>query len=652
MSAVSLTQRLLEEFPEGLLGERISLVQDSAGLISEEALLQELTRRDYLLHEFSETFLLREFYENHVRNCPQKRLVVLFRQGEDLEAVVPHDLRRQARHLDLSVEKLWPGFDATTLQSLERPQLQALQEKFYLAGYKYYNREATCEFLLEKVYGLSASAVSDNTAFLEALCRVHFELALRSPVLLGYLKDEICQREEFPAYQYESMILAAERFLAFVQSEWDLWISILKEHGDVEVKPGLKGYPILDFKQDRVRVQIDRLVKGGYLHGDGSLATLEVQVAYLAHGRKPKAEEALEPFFLEEETKLSRLVDYRDWLSFAQEWASFESLALPQGAVSSRLETLRTKVNARFYDWLISHYADLATLPGKTAPVMVHRTWQVLAKLIAEGKKVALLVVDGLALNQWAVLRRALRKDFTLLEGASFAWLPTLTSVSRQAIFSGKQPFAFASTLQHTNGEKKAWSQLWSEAGLGLEAKHIFYDRNWGVKKLSAAEELEQLPLPTKVCGLVLNRVDEMMHGETLGAANFQQQVAAWGEAGYLKQLVGGLHGRGFEVFLTSDHGNLGCVGRGKLTEGVLVETKGERARIYENVFLRDAALAKVPHAKAWPQVGLPSDFCPLFLEGSRAFATENTAVVAHGGPSIEEVVVPFVRFGRKELSL
>ena len=88
------------------------------------------------------------------------------------------------------------------------------------------------------------------------------------------------------------------------------------------------------------------------------------------------------------------------------------------------------------------------------------------------------------------------------------------------------------------------------------------------------------------------------------------------------------------------------------MTEGVLVETKGERARIYENVFLRDAALAKVPHAKAWPQVGLPSDFCPLFLEGSRAFATENTAVVAHGGPSIEEVVVPFVRFGRKELSL
>ena len=135
MSAVSLTQRLLEEFPEGLLGERISLVQDSAGLISEEALLQELTRRDYLLHEFSETFLLREFYENHVRNCPQKRLVVLFRQGEDLEAVVPYDLRRQARRLDLSVEKLWPGFDATTLQSLERPQLQAFQEKFYLAGY-------------------------------------------------------------------------------------------------------------------------------------------------------------------------------------------------------------------------------------------------------------------------------------------------------------------------------------------------------------------------------------------------------------------------------------------------------------------------------------------------------------------------------------
>jgi hypothetical protein len=152
-----------------------------------------------------------------------------------------------------------------------------------------------------------------------------------------------------------------------------------------------------------------------------------------------------------------------------------------------------------------------------------------------------------------------------------------------------------------------------------------------------------------KVCGVVINRVDQMMHGETLGAANFQQQIASWGDGGYLKDLIKGLQGRGFKVFLTSDHGNIGCVGYGKVADGVLVETKGERTRIYESEVLREVALAKVPQAKAWPQIGLPPNFCTLFPNDDWAFALENTTVVAHGGPSIEEVVVPFVCFGLKE---
>ena len=43
------------------------------------------------------------------------------------------------------------------------------------------------------------------------------------------------------------------------------------------------------------------------------------------------------------------------------------------------------------------------------------------------------------------------------------------------------------------------------------------------------------------------------------------------------------------------------------------------------------------------PPPGLPSDFHPLFAEGSSAFATAGEMLVGHGGRSVREVIVPFV---------
>ena len=51
-------------------------------------------------------------------------------------------------------------------------------------------------------------------------------------------------------------------------------------------------------------------------------------------------------------------------------------------------------------------------------------------------------------------------------ESAIFAWVPTLTAVSRQSIFAGDPPFFFATSIATTQKEPQHWSRFWGDRGL------------------------------------------------------------------------------------------------------------------------------------------------------------------------------------------
>jgi hypothetical protein len=79
--------------------------------------------------------------------------------------------------------------------------------------------------------------------------------------------------------------------------------------------------------------------------------------------------------------------------------------------------------------------------------------------------KLAVLVIDGLAMDQWAVLRQQMRNGRSWLaeESGIFAWIPTLTSVSRQSIFAGDPPFFFSGSIDTTRKEEQHWKRFWEE---------------------------------------------------------------------------------------------------------------------------------------------------------------------------------------------
>ena len=189
--------------------------------------------------------------------------------------------------------------------------------------------------------------------------------------------------------------------------------------------------------------------------------------------------------------------------------------------------------------------------------------------------------------DQWIVLRDALsahRPCLRFREGAVFAWVPTITSVSRQAIFAGKPPFYFPSSIHTTDREPSSWSRFWVDQGVSAQA--VGYAKGLGDGPLDGVSEILSRT-DIRALGLVVDKVDKIMHGMELGTAGMHNQVRQWAGEGFMPGLLDLLLGDGFAVFLTSDHGNIEAEGHGQPSEGMVADVRGERARIYPDAVLR-----------------------------------------------------------------
>jgi hypothetical protein len=98
-------------------------------------------------------------------------------------------------------------------------------------------------------------------------------------------------------------------------------------------------------------------------------------------------------------------------------------------------------------------------------------------------------VVDGLALDQWHIIREVWAEQtqpWAIQASSLFAWVPTLTSIARQAIFAGQPPQLFPESWQITNKEAKRWQQFWQEHHLPAVA--VGYARNLGTSIAGLAQ--------------------------------------------------------------------------------------------------------------------------------------------------------------------
>lgn len=235
----------------------------------------------------------------------------------------------------------------------------------------------------------------------------------------------------------------------------------------------------------------------------------------------------------------------------------------------------------------------------------------------------------------------ATTKRFAFDEGTAFAWLPTVTSVSHQALFSGLKPREFDDSIDRTDKEESLWKTFWQTEG--VNANEVMYRRALRQTHQLDALEADLINRRPKVVGLVIDEVDDRLHKER-SKKDVAMWIGNWLTTGFVDRLFSLLLDKGYHIYLTADHGNVESTGVGRPSQGVIAETRGERVRVYRSEPLLADSAAAYPTTVRLDIAGLPANFMPLFAGGRTAFVPEGKLVVIHGGVLIEELIVPFVK--------
>lgn len=636
---------------------RLTLVADPDGLLLEEGILNGIRNRGFEVIPFDDPVAFRFAYESQYRQCWDRgedtELVVVLRAEEDDLRSLPFDLLRAGRQLPtFRLAHVFPKLSNPVIQALDRAVLDALYDAYRSYDGGELGDRSTKSFVLRTVFGCVPEIVKTPADALRLLCEKHARND-RFPALLDQHLVQVLRANTTVAdWPLERIVGDRDAFLRWLQDHWPAFVARLAGADIAETSATFVPF-------QEVRVYIDTLFLDGALRPvqfeypeklpEWAKVGVVADPAASAHRRLA----ALLARIARDAPTVE--ATYRDWQQFAWRWAELMVLKTHLGvsleaALASQIDTLHESLEATFGTWMLSRFGSLANLVERDGrPVMLHHIVRYLAARRASGeKRLALLVVDGLAIDQWLVIREALATSSPTLrmeESAIFAWIPTLTSVSRQTIFAGEIPLLFTDSLATTSKEEKHWRRVWEDADVSPLA--VGYRRRVGGPGGSEIEDLADHP-KMQVLGLVINTVDEIMHGMMLGTVGMHHNVRLWAEQGDLARLIARLQEAGFSVYLTADHGNVEAVGQGRPKEGSLVETRGERARVYESDLFREQVGKDFANAIVWPGAGLPQDTKVLLAGGRTAFVSEGERLVAHGGISLEEALVPFVRFWRE----
>jgi len=642
---------------------RVTAVSDPDGLLRDPGVFQAIQAKGFAIVQFEDSISFRFDYESRFRTKwdagDKTELVVVFKPGDNEFNTLPADVLANAQCLSVSLKDIFPKLSFDVVSHLETIYYDALYRAQQQYASSPQDETQTLGFVLRHVFQIEPAVIKSLPDLLKMLCERHYRKLSIPAMLDEYLIAALRQNPDFRDWPLETIVPNAAAYWEFLNERWPIYIREsrggtlkLQEHA-----PKLKypGPGLLPFGQDAVRVHIDNLFEDGLLtpvewDWDQALDKKWIRVGLL--GNKV---ENIELRF--EELGKNLLKDCPDksaspqsWLAFAYRYAQARML-WTQISTAKRTEyqkqfpDLCSYANQQFYAWLTTNYGGIFNYPA-SSPLMVHHIPGYISHQIKtqQCRRAAFILVDGLAIDQWLILKDVLKTqglNAPIEENALFAWLPSITPISRQAAYSGKVPRYFAETLDRTDKDESGWRQFWIDHALS-PAEIAFVDVHGNGNDLAQIDDI--ITPQTRALGVTLFKVDKIMHGMQLGAVGMAEQVKTWGELGFFINLLNHLQSLGFDVFISADHGNTEAVGIGNPKEGVLSDKGGERCRIYSDPALTKACLDKFPAVLRWANDGLPENLTTLLAPHGKAFVKEDSILICHGGPSLEEVCVPFLR--------
>jgi hypothetical protein len=243
-------------------------------------------------------------------------------------------------------------------------------------------------------------------------------------------------------------------------------------------------------------------------------------------------------------------------------------------------------------------------------------------------EKQALLVIDGMAYWQYEMLKKEIENSLISNEGSTYAWLPSITQLSRQSIFRGSNPDS--NYKQNPINEERLFKTFWIKEGIS-EAM-ICYTH--GIP--------ESLNFSQSKHAIVITELDNHMHGASdLGMLRVTTKYLFQKKT--ITKLINDLTYNGFTIYLTADHGNIQAKGYGALKDKEKLGTNQSGSRSERHLEYSKPELAYY-FLKNNPELNgqVVNDSRVIYMSTDLAFSRDKNTVT-HGGSHILEVIIPFI---------
>lgn len=321
-------------------------------------------------------------------------------------------------------------------------------------------------------------------------------------------------------------------------------------------------------------------------------------------------------------TTALQAINYRDWCRVANLKALIDNMAVGFG-----IEIETDDIHKKFVEFILQNFGKLSSEMNEDGPVLVSRAMEY---MVSHSDKFAIVVMDGMSEFDWYIISQSFG-DIYYEKSDTYAMIPTTTSISRQCLLSNKFPCQLREPWKQ-NKEKQEFIECAKE--LGYTSEQIEYKRGYDA----------DFSTSVKCIAIIINDIDDMVHAQKQCRLGMFNGISVLSKQGQLVKLVKCLIKKGFDVYISTDHGNTPCRGMGKLMRtGVEVETKSRRM-----IVLKDFA-DKQKHIDQYklidyPKYYLSKEFDYLICGVGSSFDARDEEVMSHGGITVDEVIVPFIK--------
>lgn len=318
-----------------------------------------------------------------------------------------------------------------------------------------------------------------------------------------------------------------------------------------------------------------------------------------------------------------------DWFAIAKEISD----ALLQTIDTDKSEEIKSTINSiniKFQNHIKTIYGSLISSSPIKRPKIVSKILDHI-NISHKKEKVALIVIDGMNFWQYYQIKSVINnQNLKISDSHTYSWLPSITQLSRQAIFRGNIPEK--TYLQNPKNEKKLWFNYWKENGFAdfeIRYNHSKFD-------FTNIQSINRF-------ALVYNDLDDKMHASS-NYTDLKDLTENWIQSSSIISDIKQLISNGFIVYLTTDHGNIEAHSwrnlKGKEKLGTNKSgSRSERHIEYSDDWLVDEFI-KANEAEA---IYFTKKNNAIYFNNDLSFSNKEN-LITHGGSHFLEVLIPFIK--------